>query len=192
MKVDANTRSCQAAWKRMCELSRDSSTRNFVQILDMSDYVVETERFPADVLDAYTPWNMELEVSEEQHSLMTAALGGAQGDYRSAMRQKIDNVVDCLTRFPQSKRAVIVTGNDPIASHSNDNEAKCLRELHLYLDENGQLGGSVYFRAQAASIFPKNIHLIGSIMTEVARRLPQTPTLGELFYVTTILVHDRN
>ncbi|MBT8077208.1 MAG: hypothetical protein KJO31_01470 [Gammaproteobacteria bacterium] len=176
----------------MHELSRGRATRNFVQLLDMSDYVVETELFPALVLDAYTAWNMELDVSDAQKSVMAAARGGAQGDYRSGMRGKIDNVVDCLSRFPRSKRATITIANEPMALHSNDAEAKCLREVHLYLDENGRLAGSAYFRAQAASVFPKNIHFIGSIMTEVAERLPQKPALGELFYVTTILVADRS
>jgi len=75
--------------------------------------------------------------------------------------------------------------------HSNDEDAKCLRELHLYLDDNDQLSGTVFFRAQTASLFPKNIHFIGSIMSEVAGRLPRQPVPGTLFYLATVLVSDR-
>ncbi len=108
------------------------------------------------------------------------------------MAAKIDNVVDCLTRFPQSKRAVIAISNAPAAQHASDADAKCVRELHLYLDEAGCLSGTVLFRAQAVALFPKNIHMIGSIMSEVAMRLPGNPVLGTLFYLATILVADRS
>jgi hypothetical protein len=47
------------------------------------------------------------------------------------------------------------------------------------------------FRAQAALIFPKNIHFIGSLMSEIASQLPGQPSLGRLFYLATILVSDR-
>ena len=107
------------------------------------------------------------------------------------MREKIANVVDCLTHFPESKRAVIAVCNNAAADHRSDDDAKCVREIHLYLDDAGQLSGTVLLRAQAAILFPKNIHMIGSIMAEVAGRLPQEPALGTLFYVTTILVSDR-
>ena len=77
-------------------------------------------------------------------------------------------------------------------AHSNDDEAKCLRELHLYIDDHNKLSATVVLRAQAAPLFPKNIHFIGSIMAEVAGRLPQNPPLGTVFYLSTILVADRS
>ena len=66
-----------------------------------------------------------------------------------------------------------------------------MRELQLYIDDDGRLSGTVFLRAQAATLFPKNIHMLGSIMAEVAGRLPQQPELGTLFYLATILVADR-
>lgn len=185
-------RNCRAAWVQMGEACKKNTVRNYVQLLDMSDYLVETDLFPREVLEAYSALNMELDISTEQAEYINESRGGAQGNYRDGMRAKIDNVVDCLTRFPQSKRAVIAVCNQPMADHSNDADAKCLRELHLYLDDDGKLSGTATFRAQAVSLFPKNIHMIGSIMTEIGRRLPNQPALGSLFYLATILVSDRN
>jgi len=190
MKSEA--RDCRSAWLHMTETCAQAPVRNFVQVLDMSDYLVETELFPEPVLAAYSAYNMELAVSDEQALHMNTRRGGGQGDYREGMRRKIDNVVDCLTNFPQSKRAVIAICNEPMADHRSDEHAKCVRELHLYLDDDGKLSATVLLRAQAASLFPKNVHMIGSIMTEIARRLPQQPALGTLFYLATILVADRS
>ena len=183
--------SCRGAWERMTEICSTQPVRNYVQCLDMSDYLVVTEDFPEDVLLAYSAYNMERELTPEQQSFMNAHRGGAQGDYRDGMQRKIDNVVDCLTRFPQSKRAIITISNEPMPDHSSDNDAKCVRELQFYIDADGRLSGTVFLRAQAAFLFPKNIHMIGSIMTEIAARLPGAPALGTLFYLTGILVADR-
>ena len=183
--------SCRDAWNRMTEISLSQPVRNYVQCLDMSDFLVVTDDFPEDVLQAYSAYNMEQELTAEQQSFMNAHRGGAQGDYREGMQRKIDNVVDCLTHFPQSKRAIITVSNEPMPNHNNDNDAKCVRELQLYLDDDGKLSGTVFLRAQAAFLFPKNIHMIGSIMTEIAGRLPGSPALGTLFYLSGILVADR-
>jgi hypothetical protein len=182
--------SCESAWRRMTKLSEQGPVRNFVQTLDMSDFVVETPLFPKGVLEAYSAWNMGQGISSEQTALKTEQRGGSQGDYRDGMAEKINNVVDCLTSFPKSKRAVIVISNDPAPPHSSDADAKCLREIHFHLDD-GKLNGTMLLRAQAASIFPKNIHFVGSIMTEVADRLPQQASLGSMFYLATVLVSDR-
>jgi hypothetical protein len=183
--------SCREAWQRMTDKAAQGQQRNYVQLLDMSDFTVETELFPVAALEAYSAYNMERGLDDAQQAWLSETRGGAQGDYRAGMAHKIDNVVDCLTRFPASKRAVIAISNDAMASHESDADAKCLRELHLYFDDDGKLCGSAYFRAQAASLFPKNLHMIGSIMTGVASRLPDRPALGTLFYVTTVLVSDR-
>ena len=184
-------RSCRSAWAHMTEVSKEQAVRNHVQSLDMSDYLVETDVFPKEVLEAYSALNMEKEISAEQAQFISEHRGGVQGDYSKGMAHKIANVVDCLTKFPQSKRAVIAVCNEPMAAHSDDANAKCLREIHLYMDEDNKLSGTAFFRAQAAFLFPKNIHLIGSIMSEIAGQLPQKPALGNLFYVATILVADR-
>lgn len=189
--MSLETKTCETAWRQMTELSEQGQVRNFVQILDMSDFVVETPLFPRAALEAYSAWNMEQEISSEQAALKTEQRGGAQGDYRERMARKIDNVVDCLTDFSNSKRGVITISNDPAPDHSNDADAKCLREIHLYLGEDEKLSATMLLRAQAASIFPKNIHFVGSIMTEVASRLPQQPSLGTVFYHATVLVSDR-
>ena len=183
---------CRAAWQHMSEISQTESVRNFVQTLDMSDYVVETELFPEEILIAYSAFNMEKELNDEQTQFMSSTRGGAQGDYRDGMARKIDNVVDCLTKFPTSKRAIITVCNEPMPDHSSDSDAKCVRELQLYLDDDDRLSGTVFLRAQAAFLFPKNVHMIGSIMTEVAQRLPGNPSLGSLFYLAGILVADRS
>jgi len=185
------SRTCRAAWQHMSALAHGHSVRNYVQLLDMSDYVVETDLFPRAALEAYSAWNLERDLSRDQERYFNAERGGGQGDYRDGMRRKIANVVDCLTRYPKSKRAVITVSNEPMPEHGNDEDAKCLREVHLYLDEDDRLSATAFFRAQAASIFPKNIHFIGSILTEVSERLPSEPALGSLFYVATVLVSDR-
>lgn len=175
----------------MTELTEGKSVRNFSRLIDMSDFLVETSLFPSDVLEAYSAWNLEREIDEQQRAFFSAERGGGQGDYRKGMAAKIDNVVDCLTRFPQSKRAVITISNNPSPSHESDDDAKCLRELHFHIDED-RLCATVLFRAQAAQIFPKNIHFIGALMQEIASRLPGAPGLGTLYYLTTILVSDRS
>jgi len=165
------------------------------------------------------------------------------------MTAKIDNVVDCLRRFPQSKRAVVsIPPNDHRRpDHTDDGNAKCMREIHLYLDDDDDggeddageeseendegerrrrkkrkkvLNGTVLMRAQAAEIFPKNVHFVGCLMETVARRLSSSPSscnndgdeddeddgvrqeqqeqqreqevrVGELFYLATTLVSTR-
>lgn len=179
------------AWEHMTEISMETPVRNFVQELDMSNYVVETDLFPLDVLDAYSSWNLGHDLTDSQREHFNAERGGGQGDYREGMAAKTANVIDCLNRFPESKRALIAISNDPDAAHDDTNAAKCMRELHFNLD-GGTLNASVFFRAQAASIFPKNIHFIGSIMDEIASQLEPPVEVGSLHYVTSILVGDRS
>jgi hypothetical protein len=63
------------------------------------------------------------------------------------MASKIANVVECLSNYPQPKGAIITISNAPMAHHSSDSDAKCARELQLYLDEAGDLSGTVFLRA---------------------------------------------
>lgn len=189
--MSAEAKDCRSAWQHMTEVSKDGPVRNFTQLLDMRDYLVETDDFPEEVLHAYSAYNMEKELSAAQGKFMNAHRGGAQGDYRDGMAAKMANVIDCLIKFPHSKRAIITVSNQPLPDHSSDIDAKCVRELQLYLDDDGKLSGTVFLRAQAAFLFPKNIHMLGSIMSEIAQQLPGKPALGTLFYLTGILVSDR-
>ena len=184
-------KTCQEAWLTMTKLSTQGEVRNFTQTLDMTDFTVTTELFPIAALEAYTAWNLELPLTEAQQQFFNSQRGGDQGDYRSGMQRKIANVVDCLTHYPNSKRALISIANDAFAHHACDEKAKCLREIHFHLNKN-TLNATCFFRAQAALIFPKNIHFIGSLMQTVAEQLPTKPQLGKLFYLTTVLVADRS
>ena len=107
----AEKRTGREAWEHMTEISMDAPVRNFTQELDMGHYVVETDLFPLEVLDAYSAWNLGRELTDEQRQHFNEERGGGQGDYRDGMADKIANVIDCLNRFPESKRAVITVPN---------------------------------------------------------------------------------
>lgn len=184
-------RSCRDAWLHMTDISAGRAVHNYVQLLDMQDYLVESDLFSAAILDAYSNWNLGKDITEEQKKYFSDLRGGAQGDYRAGMRAKMANVVDCLTLFPHSKRAVIAMCNESTPKHNADDDAKCLREVYFHLDGENKLNATAIFRSQAAMLFPKNIHFIGSMMSEVAERLPQRPSLGVGFYLAVILVSDR-
>jgi len=157
----------------------------------MDNWLVETDLFPKEALEVYSSWNLEQEVSPEmREKYFSAYRGGSQGDYREGMSAKIVNAVECLALFPASKRAVITIPNNSSPSHRDDAEAKCMREAHFYLDEQ-KLNATVFFRAQAADIFPKNIHFIGALMSEIANGLGGEVYPGVLHYCTTTLVADR-
>ena len=84
---------------------------NFVGVIqDISPEasLVETDLFPAAALQYYTKKNMGWEYSQQEYDKwQLAERGGAQGDYREGMPEKIANVIDCLRTEPLSKRAVI-------------------------------------------------------------------------------------
>ena len=181
---------CYTAWKKMTEISQNRDIRNFVQMLDMKNFTVETDLFPKQALEAYSAWNLGKELDASQYKLINESRGGEQGNYRKNMPAKIINVIDCLTNFPNSKRATLTIPNNSNPDHKSDKDAKCMRELHFYL-KNNKLNATVLFRAQAASIFPKNIHFIGSMMMEIASQIPNRPDLGQVYYVATIVVADR-
>ncbi|SMF61985.1 hypothetical protein [Pseudobacteriovorax antillogorgiicola] len=184
-------KTCYQTWQMMTDVAENGPVRNFSQMIDMENYTVETDMFPEEVLKAYSDYNLEKPLTDAQKAFFNEARGGKQGDYRDGMKRKIENVVDCMNRFPQSKRALITISNNPFPSHESDDDAKCMREIHFY-QEDGKLNASVLFRAQAAQIFPKNIHFIGSLMDEVASSLEPGLKLGALHYHTSILVSDRS
>ena len=184
-------RSCRDVWHLMTDVTKNGHiVRNFHQDIRMDEWLVETELFSREALEAYTAYNLGRELRPEQRKWFSEQRGGSQGDYREAMQEKIANVVDCLTRFPASKRAVITIPNTARPQHETDADAKCMRELHFHR-EGDTLGATVLFRAQAALIFPKNIHFIGGLMQDIASRLPGRPRLGVLCYLTSVLVADR-
>lgn len=182
--------SCQEAYELMYQVTEGHKTvRNLHLDIKLDPWLVETELFPQEALEAYSAWNLEHEISAElREKYFSAHRGGSQGDYRDGMRGKLDNIVDCLTHFPQSKRATITIPNESSPSHNDDAAAKCMREIHFYLDGD-EVNATVLFRAQAAEIFPKNIHFIGEMVNEVANRLGKAP--GRLHYLATTLVADR-
>ena len=162
----------------------------------MTNHTVETDLFPLAALQVYSAYNLEEPIPEQDRvKYFSAHRGGSQGDYREGMKVKIDNVVDCLRLFPQSKRAVITIPNTSTPSHTCDDDAKCMREIHFYFDNDGcVLNATVWMRAQAAEIFPKNIHFIGSLMDVVACKLSnqsRSVRIGTLFYLATTLVSVR-
>lgn len=182
--------SCREAYELMCRLTAGQKTvRNLHLDIWLEPWLVETPLFPREALEAYSAWNLEHDIPAAiREKYFSAHRGGSQGDYRDGMRAKINNVVDCLTHYPQSKRAVITIPNEASPPHRDDAAAKCMREVHFYLEGNS-VGATVLFRAQAAEIFPKNIHFIGEMVAEVANRLNQSP--GRLHYLATTLVADR-
>ena len=184
--------SCQEAYHLMCQLTQEQKTvRNLHLDIRLDPWLVETKLFPKEALEAYSAWNLEHDIPANiRAKYFSAHRGGSQGDYRDGMRAKIDNVVDCLRHYPQSKRAVITIPNEASPSHRDDAAAKCMREIHFYL-EGDTVGATALFRAQAAEIFPKNIHFIGEMVAEVANRLDGEIRPGRLHYLATTLVADR-
>lgn len=219
----ATVLTCQQVWEEMNRATAGGVlVRNFSRRIAMNrGFVVETDLFPREALDAYSSYNLGQPISEAQHNTyFSEHRGGSQGDYREGIEAKIANVVDCLARFPFSKRAVITVPNNSNAPHTSDADAKCLREVHFYLDvpqvnadsKNKKfiLNATVLMRAQAAEIFPKNVHFVGRLMETIAQNLKikgasagsdndasdgkdvvSMVEIGELFYLATTLVSVR-
>ena len=188
---------CDVYHDMVKQTDASSAVHNYTQLISMKEYTVETELFSKDILEAYSSYNLEKPIRPEHQQYFSEQRGGKQGDYRQGMRTKLDNVIDSLRCFPESKRAVLTICNNPIPHHSSDDDAKCMREIHFWIDQQQQeqqsLNATVLFRAQAAQLFPKNIHFIGSAMDEVCRGLEDKGLeRGNLFYHATILVADRS
>jgi hypothetical protein len=164
---------------------------NICALLSMEDYTVENALFDRATLAAYSAYNLGHSLAAAQKNLMSEEKGGAQGDYRTHMPEKIAEVVDCLTKFPRSKRALITILADPLAPHSRDDLAKCMREMYFHREGN-TLHASCVFRAQAVSIFPKNLHFMGMLMGEIAEKIAPKLRLGTLFYYAVCVVGERS
>lgn len=200
---------CRQVWEEMNTLlSKEKFIRNYSRCIQMGQhrgteacddettkgYNIETDLFPLEALKVYSAHNLGDNIKEvDQAKYFSAHRGGSQGDYREEMKRKVANVVDCLSKYPESKRAVITVPNTSLPSHTSDDDAKCMREIHFYLD--GEiLNATVWMRAQAAEIFPKNIHFVGTLMDCVATSLTnndKTIKIGQLFYLATTIVSVR-
>jgi hypothetical protein len=181
-------------YHRMVADSATAQVNYTAWVCDMREFEFETELFPREALEAYSAANMGWHVRPEWDRWFSAMRGGSQGDYRHGMAAKIANVVDCLVRFPRSKRAVVDVPNQPLVHHADTDEAKCLREIHFYADTDLASGEDVLsmtalFRAQAAEIFPKNCHFLGTMLREVASRTGFG--VGGMYYHATRLVRSR-
>jgi len=183
--------SCTEVWKQMDEITRSGNAiYNFFRTMHMDNFLIETDLFPKNVLETYSLWNLEKNLSAEQKKHFSALRGGSQGDYREGMEEKIDNAVASIREFSTSKRALITIGNNAFSKHWCDEDAKCMREIHFRL-AGQELHATAFFRAQATLIFPKNIHFIGSLMNEMASRIDTSVSVGQLTYLASVLVHDR-
>ena len=165
-----------------------------ISTLSLSNATLETPLFPQAALHFYGMLNLgEIDVEgNPEHAALHKAYysperGGPQGDYRAGMAGKVSNVIDALTRFPHSKRAVLTIPNRSI-DHTVDEDAKCLRELHFF-SEGGKLHCSGFMRAQACSIFPKNIYFIALILPRVAAAVGLE--VGSYTHFVTTLVSGR-
>ena len=160
--------------------------------------IIETELFDIDSLRYYAKKNCGLVVTERETELFeTEYRGGSQGDYSSEMLQKINNVVDSLVKFPNSKRAVVMMNNQ-WWSHDDTDEAKCLREIHFRLEKEDNyfnLCSTGIFRAQAVDIMPKNFYFVYTIMSEVLEKVKNEVKfevkMGSYTHFVTILVPTR-
>ena len=169
-----------------------------INCFEEENAIIETELFDIDSLRYYAKKNCGLEVTTEEKELFeTEYRGGSQGDYSSEMTQKINNVVDSLVKFPNTKRAVVMM-NNKWWSHDDTDEAKCLREIHFRLEEvdnNYKLCSTGFFRAQAVDIMPKNFYFVYTIMNEVKNKLNKendhTVNMGSYTHFVTILVPTR-
>ena len=142
-----------------------------------------------------------MEVSEEEKKIFeTEYRGGSQGDYSIEMSGKINNVVESLVNFPNSKRAVIMM-NNKWWKHDDTDEAKCCREIHFRLTPTKtekypwKLSCTGFFRAQAVDIMPKNFYFVFNIMEVVRHKimdcLDSDIEIGSYTHFVTVLVPTR-
>lgn len=171
---------------------------------------LETDLFSKAALVAYAKKNCEERIDSYEMKFFTDYRGGTQGDYSMGMSFKIENVIDCLTQYPESKRAVIQINNKRWHHHETD-KAKCLRELHFFLTPiynsvngiissiNGQNGWKLncnaFYRAQAVDIMPKNVYFSFKVMNKIKKGLEKESEshimLGSYSQFVTTMVRKR-
>lgn len=126
-----------------------------IQDVSIAASTVVTDLFPKGALEYYTKKNMGWDYTQDEYDTwQIAERGGAQGDYREGMKEKIANVIDCLQTEPLSKRAVIpipfATQPSSTIDWTDQGQNKCCRELHFYL-EDGKLKCTGIVRMQNVS-----------------------------------------
>ena len=182
----------------------EAPTFDFVGVIDSfteENAIIETELFDEQALKYYGKKNCGISVSEKEKQLFeTEYRGGSQGDYSTEMNEKIDNVVESLSSFPNTKRAVIMM-NNKWWNHGDTDEAKCCRELHFRLTtskiKNTQwmISCTGFFRAQAVDIMPKNFYFVYNIMevvrTKIVESLGSNIETGSYTHFVTTLVPTR-
>ena len=169
-----------------------------INIFNEKNAIIETELFDIDSLRYYAKKNCGLEVTLKEKELFeTEYRGGSQGDYSVEIEQKIENVVDSLTKFTSSKRAVVMMNNQ-WWNHDDTDEAKCLREVHFRIEKKGSnllLCSTGFFRAQAVDIMPKNFYFVYTIMNLVKDKINKEVDfdikMGSYTHFVTILVPTR-
>ena len=169
-----------------------------INVFNEKNAIIETELFDIDSLRYYAKKNCGLEVTFKEKELFeTEYRGGSQGDYSAEIEQKIDNVVDSLTKFNDSKRAVVMMNNH-WWSHDDTDEAKCLREVHFRIEKQDNhllLCSTGIFRAQAVDIMPKNFYFVYTIMNLVKEKINKEVDfdikMGSYTHFVTILVPTR-
>ena len=159
---------------------KEAPTFDFVGVIGSftaENALVQTELFDEQALKYYGKKNCGMEVSEKEKKLFdTEYRGGSQGDYSTEMDDKIDNVVESLVSFPETKRAVIMMNNN-WWNHYDTDEAKCCRELHFRLtpseikNTQWKISCTGFFRAQAVDIMPKNFYFVFNIMEVVREKI---------------------
>ena len=182
----------------------EAPTFDFVGVIDTfteKNALIITELFDEQALKYYGKKNCGMEVSEEEKKLYeTEYRGGSQGDYSAEMNEKIDNVVESLLNFPNTKRAVIMM-NNKWWYHNDTDEAKCCRELHFRLipsqkkNTEWKLCCTGFFRAQAVDIMPKNFYFVFNIMQaireKIVKSLGSNIETGSYTHFVTTLVPTR-
>jgi len=169
-----------------------------IDIFNEENATIETDLFDIEALKYYAKKNCGLPITDkEKATYETEYRGGSQGDYSENMVEKIDNVVDSLSKFNSTKRAVVMM-NNRWWNHDDTDEAKCLRELHFRLENEGQkfkLCKKGFFRAQAVDIMPKNFYFVFTIMDEIIKKLINKVDFdvhtGSYTHFVTILVPTR-
>jgi len=147
-----------------------------ITIYDMQrdKLVVENEMFSRNVLESYTDMNLgkTMFYRDGTHSLDR---GGDLGYYADGMKEKIETLLKSLRDRPFSKRSLLTI--PPFHKGSvnqrpeRDDDAKCLRELHFYVNGDRELMCTGIMRAQVSMLFPKNVHMIGTLLNDLAESL---------------------
>jgi len=173
---------------------------------------IVTDLFDKKTMLAYAKKNCEVNLTDKEKELFSEYRGGGQGDYSLGMSNKIENIVKCLTEFPHSKRAIIMI-NHRRWMHYETQDAKCLREMHFYLEKiydpdkafeitDGKdtiyykLNCTAFMRAQAVDIMPKNLYftyyIMNLIKNKLQKTLEHTVELGNYTHFVTNLAKTRN